>query len=736
MKESYSILIIDDDPTLRLLAERKLRQYGYNVITAATGKKGIQLAIEHRPDILLLDYELPDILGAEICRTLRSDTINFDKPILFIAGKDDYQSIESAFKAGATDFSSKPLNWGILIYRVQYMLRVHEVNVSLISSEARLAKAQKVAKIANWEYCLTDKDFKWSDSIFNLLDMNTQQQDDFQIEDFYQAIPSSERGIVSQTIMHCIEKDIAFNIEHQLITKTGQRKIISHLGSIIKNEVSHDIIEYMGTLQDITERRDTEDKVRSLAYFDSLTGLMNRESFLTAIDAILSSNKKFDLLSALLFIDLDDFKRVNDTLGHDVGDLLLCEIADRLKSCVRTAEKEKKYKTHNSRLIKNPLPDKVVRLNSLDIQRFDLARLGGDEFTVFLADIPNEEVASSVSRRLLKALEKPFFLDDYEVFVTFSVGIAISPDNGKNIRALLKNADTAMYSAKSNGKNTFQFYSHDMNERALYRLALEADLRSAIVNNELHLVYQPQTCLKTGQLVGAEALIRWLHPTKGLISPVDFIPLAEITGQILGIGDWLFEHFTSDLKKWMEQGLIHDKFKLALNVSSLQFHQPNMMDKIESFFSDLKLNKHIEFELTESVMMKNAASNLDKLKALTDRNISLSIDDFGTGYSSLSYLHQFPVDTLKIDRSFISSMQKGEQTVIVKAILAMAKGMDIRVVAEGIETQWQYDLLRDEGCDVGQGYFISRPLGIDKFQTLLEKSCDTQLIPQAVLSHD
>ena len=322
---------------------------------------------------------------------------------------------------------------------------------------------------------------------------------------------------------------------------------------------------------------------------------------------------------------------------------------------------------------------------------------------------------------MLKALEKPFDLDGYEVYVTFSIGIAISPNDGDNIHTLLKNADTAMYSAKANGKNNYQYYAKKMNERALYRLTLESDLRNVIERNELSLVYQPQYSLQSGGLIGAEALMRWTHPTRGHISPAEFIPLAEQTGQILTIGDWLFKQFHQDLHSWKQQGLIQDNFKLALNVSSLQFHQSDMMNKVRKVFSDLELNKHVEFELTESVMMKNAEENLAKLNSLAEQNITLSIDDFGTGYSSLSYLHRFPVDTVKIDRSFISNMEVDGQDNIVKAVIAMAHGMNIKVVAEGIENQWQYDFLKKEGCDIGQGYFLSKPISTDEFHQLLKK---------------
>jgi predicted signal transduction protein with EAL and GGDEF domain/DNA-binding response OmpR family regulator len=719
---NYTLLIIDDDPTFCLIAEKKLSMHGYHVLTADSGKQGIKLVLEHSPDLLLLDYELPDMTGVEVCLELRSHLVSADKPILFITGKDDYQSIDNAFQAGATDFSSKPLNWTILIYRIQYMLRTHGVYLSLLSSEARLSKAQKIAQIANWEYSVTAQSFKWSETIYDLFEIDMQLENNFDLPYFLGLIPERERNEVYLSIENCINDHVSFEIEHEIITGEGNIKVFSHLGNIIKNDIN-EVVDCIGTLQDITERRNTENQIRSLAYFDSLTGLMNRESFLTVLDIILDDNKDQNMISALFFIDLDDFKRVNDTLGHDFGDLLLCEVAERLTACVRTAELEKEFESVDCRISNTQLTDTVFRINSDDINRFDIGRLGGDEFTVFLADIANEDVAAKVASRLLKTLETPFILDNHEVYVSFSIGIAVFPKDGDEIHTLLKKADTAMYSAKANGKNNFQFYMKTMNERSLQRLRLEADLRNAISNEELYLVYQPQFCLDKGALIGAEALMRWKHKTKGEISPVDFIPLAEETGQIMAFGDWLFEQFSQDLHGWKQNGMIPDDFKLALNISSLQFHQSNMMNKIKKYFSDLELNKHVEFELTETVMMQNAESNLEKLNSLAGQNITLSIDDFGTGYSSLSYLHRFPVDTVKIDRSFISNMENDNQVNIVKAIIAMAHGMNIKVVAEGIENQWQYDFLKSEGCDIGQGYFLSKPLSVDHFQKLLKKQC-------------
>lgn len=715
---SYKILFVDNNPALRLIAEKKLSQEGYEVFTAETGKQGIRCVLEHSPDLLLLDYELPDKTGVDVCRYLRNHTMSIDKPILFMTGNNDFQSIENAFLAGATDFSSKPINWTLLIYRIQYMLRTHKLYLSLLSSKARLTKAQKIAKIANWDFSSLDKSLKWSDTLFDILELDKKQQEGFELQHFLDCIPNDEKETIRLAIESCCDNQLGFELEHALITSAGSTKIIHHMGNITKNDVNQ-TVDCIGTLQDITERRHTENRIRTLAYCDSLTGLMNRDAFLSTLNNILSNDKKHKLLSALFFIDLDDFKQVNDTLGHDFGDALLCKVAARIKQCVRTAEQDKSFKKGNSREITRPIFDSVFRPNSMNINRFGIGRLGGDEFTIFLVDIFNQDVAEKVAKRLLKALEKPFNLDGHDIYITFSIGIAISPNDGGNIQSLLKNADTAMYSAKSNGKNNFQFYIPSMSDCSTYRFTLEADFGNATNNNELSLVYQPQICIQTGRLIGAEALMRWKHKTRGDISPAEFIPLAEETGQILVLGNWLFDEFNKHLQSWKNQGLITKGFKLALNVSPLQLDQTNM-DKIVTVFSDLELNKHVEFELTEMVLMSNVESNLDKMNRLVKQNITLSIDDFGTGYSSLSYLHRFPVNTIKINRSFISNMKNDGQISIVRAIIAMAHSMNIKVVAEGIENQWQLDYLKSEGCNYGQGFFLYKPMSIDNFQQLLQ----------------
>ncbi len=724
MKKNYRILIIDDDPTLLLIAQKKLQTHGYQLLTAATGEQGIADALEKSPDLLLLDYELPDMTGLDVCNILRNQPSYGAKPILFIAGKNDYESIDRAFQAGATDFIIKPLNWPILQYRIQYMLRAHEIQLSLLSSEARLAKAQRLAKLVNWEYNHQEKNFQWSETFKELFEINDYGSQNFNLADFTKRVFPDDLYQLENSIHNLIQRQLPFEIEHRIITDQGLEKVVLHVGHFIKNELNNHC-DYIGTLQDITERIQSENKIRSLAYFDSLTGLKNRESFITVLNTALAENKKNHSTSALLFIDLDDFKHINDTLGHDVGDLLLCKISERLKNCVRTAENDQQFAPDNSRKSPSAYSDKVNKLSPLDMSRFDLARLGGDEFTVFLSDIQDNKVAATVSHRLLQALNIPFTLNNHEVFVSFSIGIALFPNDGDNVQQLLKNADVAMYHAKECGKNNFQFYQRSMSDKSLYRLSLESDLRNALSNNELYLVYQPLYQLANDRLIGCEALLRWKRPEKGLLMPEKFIPLAEQTGQILVIGQWLFEQISIILEQWLSADLLNEDFKIAVNVSSLQFHQANIIDKVKSSFVDKSLNQYVTFELTETVMMQNAAQNLTKLNLLSDLHINLSIDDFGTGYSSLSYLHQFPVKSVKIDRSFIIQMENEDLINIVKAIIAMAHGINIKVVAEGIENQQQLDFLKQLGCDIGQGFFLSEPLSLSEFQILLQQHRST-----------
>jgi diguanylate cyclase (GGDEF)-like protein/PAS domain S-box-containing protein len=448
---------------------------------------------------------------------------------------------------------------------------------------------------------------------------------------------------------------------------------------------------FVAITNDISERVSAQSRIHRLAYYDTLTDLPNRNLFIYGLERALMHARREKRRLALLFLDLDRFKRINDTLGHEIGDLLLKNVGTRLVTSIRETD--------------------LVCRGDLIAEQGNVARLGGDEFTVVLDKIDDVSDAARVAERLTGTLSRPNVLGDHEVVVTPSIGISIFPDDGDDAQTLLKNADTAMYHAKKSGRSTFQFYASEMNERALERLNLEAGLRKAVERDELILNYQPLVEAPTGKLVGVEALVRWQSSEFGLVSPGDFIPLAEDTGLITSVGRWVVEEALGQLRAWNDSGL--PPVTMSVNLSSRQFqNSATLLQMIRKAVDETGIRpEDLHFELTEGTIMENVDTMVQILRDLKDLGCSLSLDDFGTGYSSLSYLKRLPLDVLKIDRSFVMDLGNNpEDAAITDAIIAMGHRLDLKIVAEGVETQEQYDLLRNQGVDVIQGFLISKPL--------------------------
>ncbi len=438
-----------------------------------------------------------------------------------------------------------------------------------------------------------------------------------------------------------------------------------------------------------------EDRLRYLAYYDPLTSLPNRRSFNEQLNRILKRCRRHGTGAALMFIDLDHFKRINDSIGHGRGDRLLVEIAKRLTVELREDDAINYY-TDNS-------AEDARESNT------EIARLGGDEFTVVLSDITNLQQIETVAKRILDALSQPIPLQSHNPVVTPSIGIALFPQDGEDPDTLLRNADTAMYAAKAEGRACFRFYNEKMNSQAVEQLKMEEELRDAMRNHELELRYQPQVNSQTGEVVSMEALVRWKHPVRGMVSPGDFIPVAERTGQIIELGEWVLGEVTRHCQYWDSLGL--RPFTVCVNISPLQFNQSNLPDWLKQFLKNSGLPPNrLELELTESAIMNDAPTNIERLRKLKALGLKLAVDDFGTGYSSLSYLKRFPIDTLKIDKSFVADMQSADGAAIVEAIIALAKTLKLAVIAEGIEQQEQLDYLVAHGCDLLQGFYFSHPI--------------------------
>jgi diguanylate cyclase (GGDEF)-like protein/PAS domain S-box-containing protein len=452
--------------------------------------------------------------------------------------------------------------------------------------------------------------------------------------------------------------------------------------------------------RDITERKQWDEKIRTLAYSDSLTKLPNRQAFKEQVTRAIKVAKRHQRVGAVLYLDLDEFKRINDTLGHDIGDMLLKNVTNRLEGQLRETD--------------------TVEVNfEEDVECRSIARLGGDEFTVLLEDIQKPEVAAVVAKRVQDAIARSYNLNGHEVYVTPSIGIAIFPRDGHDVEELLKNADTAMYHAKAVGKNNFQFYSEQMNVLATTRLKLEGKLRKALTCNEMELFYQPQIDLSTGEIVSAEALLRWDEPELGMVSPVEFIPIAEETGMIIDLGEWVLNEACRQNKEWQEAG--YSPIRIAVNLSSMQFIQRDLSVKVAKALKNSRLNpKYLELEITESIIMRNVNETITTLNDFKEMGISISVDDFGTGYSSLSYLKRFPLDNLKIDRTFVKDIPDNEDDVtITSAIIALAQSLGLGVVAEGVETKSQLQFLEQHGCEMAQGYLFSKPLPAEQLVDLL-----------------
>jgi len=444
---------------------------------------------------------------------------------------------------------------------------------------------------------------------------------------------------------------------------------------------------------DITDRKKAEREVQQLAYFDSLTGLPNRALLNDRLNQILAQSVREGWLVGILFLDIDRFKCINDTQGHAAGDKLLQSVAKRLRKRLRQSD--------------------------------TVARLGGDEFVIVLSAVKHEQDVSHVAQEVMKALSMPFEIGEQEIFISASIGIAISPLDGHDVGILLRNADTAMYVAKESGRNNYKFFSREMNLKAVERLALESNLRRALEKEELTLAYQPQIDTRTGLMTGVEALLRWNHPELGSVSPGKFIPVAEETGLILPIGEWVLRSACRQARSWQDAGF--SSLCVAVNISGCQFKQGDLEKLVRQVLEETRLNPaNLELELTESILMDNAESAINMLKELKKLGVNLAIDDFGTGYSSLTYLKHFPIDRLKIDQLFIRNITTDvNDASISEAIIAMAHSLRMDVIAEGVETKEQMEFLAGRDCFEMQGYYFCRPVPAEKIWHMLENGTIT-----------
>jgi diguanylate cyclase (GGDEF)-like protein/PAS domain S-box-containing protein len=692
-------LVVDDDLSLRLSMCAALTKAGFTTIEAENGRQAIDSFQSNRPDLILLDVIMPDMDGFETCKAIRKLQEGRYSQILMVTGLDDTESIERAFEAGANDFVSKPLNWTMLGHRGKYMLRAGRAFQELNRNKHRLSRTQELAKLGNWDLDLINNTFHCSAQALRLLGAK-ESEGEVTYKNFFKPVVVQERDKVIEHIESAIRANRPFSINYRIILPDGTQRFILNSGEIFYNE-NGVAEEVSGAVQDVTQLKNAEEEIRLLAFYDGLTGLANRILFMDRLDREIAASKRHERIFALLFLDLDQFKRINDTFGHHVGDLLLKSVSETLQKCIRNT-------------------DTAARVVNTDSEAF-IARLGGDEFILLLSDINAPENASVVARRILQEMPKTHELEGHSVSVTTSIGISTFPTDGENSELLLKHADSAMYHAKETGRNNYQFYKESLNAAVLERFSIEQDLKHAMEREEFVLHYQPLIELSTRKIIGAEALIRWMHPQKGMIPPDKFIPLAEESGLIVEINKWVIQTACKQNKHWRESGFT--PIRIAVNLSGYQFTSQNIVQIIRDALEEASLDaKNLEVEITENTLMQNTEDTVRVLEQMRDLKLRIALDDFGTGYSSLSYLTSFPIDTIKIDRSFVMGCGMANNTrIIIKAIVAMGHSLGMKVVAEGIESEDQFELLKEYGVNEGQGFHFSPAVSQGQFTKFLEK---------------
>ncbi len=691
------ILIADDDPALRLLMRAALEKAGYAVAEAAGGAEMLESFARLQPEAVLLDVVMPEMDGFEACRRLRRLPGGKHAPVLIVTGLEDTEAIHRAFEADATDFVTKPLNWVMLGHRVRYMLRTAQLFRELQVSQERLSRAQLLARLGDWEADPRTGRVHLSGEACRLVGLE-EQAADISWESLVACAVEGDRPELSRALEQAQAVGGPFQVFFRIDTAEGER-ILCQRGEPGESPRGEPLLT--GTLQDLTELKRAQDRVEFLAFHDNLTGLANRLLFQDRLEQALAMAQRFGRSGALIFLNIDRFKRVNDTLGHPAGDRLLQEVARRLRTYLRRA-------------------DQITRGQGRD-PASSLSRMGGDEFSILLTELRQPEDAAQVAQRLIELIGRPFTMEGQEVFLTASIGISLFPGDGEDPQTLIHKADMAMRHAKARGRNNYQFFKESMTASVMQRLSLEGELRRALERDELTLFFQPLLQTGTGRLVGGEALVRWRHPQRGLVPPGEFIPLAEESGLIIPLGEWVLRRACRQNALWQQAGF--GGIRVSVNLSAQQFVQGGLIGLVREALSESGLDPgFLELEITESILLHNKGEAARTLAELKQMGVRVAIDDFGTGYSSLAYLQALPIDTLKIDRSFVAELgAETKRSAIVRAIVALGRSLDLRLIAEGVETSEQLDRLREMSCDEVQGFLFSPPVEPQVFEEYLRR---------------
>jgi len=698
-----AILIVDDKPELLESLYQLVTLHGYRPDKALGGQEALDRLALRAYDVVLLDLIMPGISGHDVLDYVARQAL--DCKVIVVSGDSSFSGVKHALHCGAFDFVKKPYEAGELIATMETALRQCELENRNEEVEAQLKESEELHRFI----------VNSSPDLVYMLDRNGCFT--FLNDRVETLLGYSKESLIGRHYSELVDEDhleladklfnerrtgdrAVRNIELKLKSRLARRgPRLFHAQSLWmeltamgvysdpSERTRENFVGTYGAARDISERKEAEEVINFQAYHDLLTHLPNRALLKDRLSLAIAHARRNKRRLAVMFLDLDRFKVVNDSLGHTMGDRLLKAVSNRLQSCLRRGD--------------------------------TLSRFGGDEFTLLLPEIRTRDDVVVIATKILDRLNAPFVIDGHELFVGASIGIAMYPEAGETEESLIQNADIAMYHVKGRGKNGYQFFSEEMNHKFSSRLSLERELRAALSQGELLVYYQPQISLASGAISGVEALVRWQHPTRGLVEPGEFLPVAEETGLIVAIDEFVQQQAFADVAQWRRMNL--GDVRLSVNVSAAQLEHEGF---VERFLDGLDASgmdaASVKLEITENTLMQDLEIIVPKLRELRRRGVRIAIDDFGTGYSSLSYLQQFPINTLKIDRSFVADIRADHgDASIINAIVAMARGLKLDLIAEGVENRTQLRYLHYQGCSEVQGYIFSRPVPAHQVQTLL-----------------
>ena len=692
-------LLADDDSGIRLTLSALLEQKGFEVTAVADGAEAVQAVATGKFSIVLLDIRMPGMDGFEACSSIRELDNGKNLPILMLTGQDDTDSIKTAFEVGATDFVAKPINYVLMDFRIDYILRAANIAEELRSSQQRSRNAQRIANLGHIEWNLARELIHCSKGFREIL-MLPEQADFSDFDHFIEYVHPEDRARVASSIEQSLASGDALNLEHRVVRADGDVRFVLQISEYRSQpQVSGRMVV---TIQDITDRIDTENRMHALAYYDDLTGLPNRSLLIQHLDQLLKGAMRYEHKTAVIVFGVDRFDRVVESLDHSSAEGLIMMIADRIKNTCRECDLLSRQSLAGE-------DDEAGGYQQLT------AKLRNDEYVIVLSAINSLQAASVFLQRLMEQFKKAFQLNDRKVYISTTAGISLAPIDSNSPNQLIKYAEIARGFANKEGSGGFRYFKQELNDQVTRKVSLANDLRKALNDEALEVHYQPKVSLLNDTLVGVEALCRWTHPVMGEISPVEFIEIAEEEGLIGDLGNWVLKTACEQLIQW--QAELDCDFGISVNLSPEQLLDEQAMQWIFEFVEDCPVeNRLIEFELTESTLLANFEKSLDVLNRFVEMRCGLAIDDFGTGYSSLSYLGKLPAKTLKIDKSFIHLIETNNQyTAIVGGIIKLAHSLGLTVIAEGVETEVQRAILAKEFCDEIQGSLVALPLSPKDF---------------------